>query len=784
MPTQVSNRSKGRHPHPLPTTVVLRIVPRALQTLSLFILIAVAMLRPLVSESYDSDTSTMTQALQAVRDPSPLRTLIFDALILLAAIGAAIAAQLGPERRYRRTGLEWGTALVAVGAVVSCFAAGNKRLAINGAIDWLCGPIAAITLVQLLTRPWRRRILLAAVLASASVQAFQCYSQNLDEFDDTWRHYESIKNEFWARQGVELASGEVALFEARMLAREASGYFTHSNIAGSHLTLCGIVAIGVLLCAIRRAMRGGSWARPVVGALAALWILGAVMLTKSRGAMTAGAVGLLVWLLAWRLRNWLDRHRRKAFGWAWALVAAVLFAMVGYGVIYDRLPGWSLTFRWQYWRTSVDLILDHWITGVGRENFGRHYLQYKPITASEEVSNPHNLFVDAAAEWGIIGLVGMVVMIVGASRMLLQTRAHSSGDDPLPESSPGGKNLASWMLSLLAVVTLGRLPLLGTNDPNYLYYHTVTAGLCWLAGFGCVAAVLFRANGRAAGSDGAIFAGTLIALFTFIIHDLINFALFVPGSATTFFALLGLAIAEKRSTGANSATSVRSGRRWLLNLGIGMAIVTFLTLGLIPVARSGALRVRAEQLEVQRPLDPSTRQRVLDLFHLAEVADPFDPTPLVEQARRLLSPPSVGELSADDRDRGIACLKEAIHRDPHQLKLRRTLTQVFQPKAEGTGAVSDFAAAVEAATEARRLYPQDPKTLVLVGDQVLAYGRATRSADSVLQAVELYSRALELDDARWEGEKFHRLTTTEKTVIRERITQAEQWLAKPIRNRL
>jgi hypothetical protein len=211
---------------------------------------------------------------------------------------------------------------------------------------------------------------------------------------------------------------------------------------------------------------------------------------------------------------------------------------------------------------------------------------------------------------------------------------------------------------------------------------------------------------------------------------------------------------------------------------MGMAIVTVLTFGLIPVARSEALLVRAEQFEAQRPLEPNTRQRVLDLLNQAADADPFDPTPLVEQARWLLSPPSVGETSAKDREWGIACLRDAIRRDPHHLKLRRMLIQVFQRKVEGTGTVADFAVAVEAATAARRLYPQDPKTLVLVGDQVLAFGQAARSVASVLQSVELYSRALELDDARWEGEKFHRLTATEKTTIRERIARAEQWLAK------
>ncbi|GAG22623.1 unnamed protein product, partial [marine sediment metagenome] len=112
-------------------------MPRVIEAISLFVLILVVSLRPLVAETYDSTGSSITAALESVADPSPLRTLVFDLLVLSSACGWLLARAIGPTRRYRRTGLEWGVAIVAIAAVISCLAAGNKRLAVNASIDWL-----------------------------------------------------------------------------------------------------------------------------------------------------------------------------------------------------------------------------------------------------------------------------------------------------------------------------------------------------------------------------------------------------------------------------------------------------------------------------------------------------------------------------------------------------------------------------------------------------------------------------------------------------------------------
>ena len=303
---------------------------RLFQSISLLILLALAVLRPLVSESYDTASDVMTDALCGLSDPTPVVTLIFDALILLATVFLCVGRAMGsPPRRYRWTGIEWGMLLLVIAAGVSCIAAGNKRLAISAALDWLCCPIAALTLVQLLRGSCQRRLLLAAVIATACVQTYQCFDQYFVGHADTWAHYESVKENFWAQQGVDLDSARVELFERRMHAREAQGFLPHSNIAGSYLVLCLLPALGIVLS--RWPLSRGGWVAMTAALLATILIAGAVLLTKSLGAALTAAAALTLWFVLWRMRSWIAARRLKLFVAGWLVALAGAAAVVGHG---------------------------------------------------------------------------------------------------------------------------------------------------------------------------------------------------------------------------------------------------------------------------------------------------------------------------------------------------------------------------------------------------------------------------------------------------------------------
>ena len=822
-----------------------RNVARIIETISLIVLALVVCLRPLIGESYDSAGLSLTTALDAVSDPAPLATLILDLAILLGALGWLIARAIGPDRRYRKTGLEWGAAIILIAAVVSCITAGNQRLAINGAIDWLCLPVLTIALVQLMSRPWHRHVLIVCVLASAVVQSSKCFEDSFIGFDDTQAQYEQIREEIWARQGIPLDSPKVALFEQRLLSREASGFMPHSNLTGSYLVLCGFAAVGWAIGSWRRPCDLRAWIAGLAPFVGAAMIIVAIPLTKSRGAMVAALVGIAFWIVISLLRKWIDANHRNVVAIGWGIVVLGIAATIGHGLYHGSLPGYSLTFRWQYWTASSEMIADHALTGVGRENFGRHYLQYKSIDAAEEVSTPHNLFVQAGAEWGILGLVGLIAMLVGGS--LAVTRPASTEDasperaKPTARDTPPGqkepplrknrrgqrkppvhagaaacteslhrsdsvagawgppsyRRLATWGIPIGIALMLIRIPLLGADDPSYVYYNSVMAGLAWMVGLACFA----PGNGW---RNRVVSTGIAVGVFTFLLHDMINFASFSPGSATTLFALLAVCIAERApvhrlpacvsgkeprkdlsadSTADHAALTPKSPQLrtkalcgWTpVMFGLG-AIVVVMVLAVLPVARMTSTLARARSMlrapgasvMAHTPGDP------LDLAYLdAVAADPLDPTPCVERAQLWFARSADPVRRTNALTVAIESLDEAIQRDPLHIAHRRQLLQIVAALARTTGATEDYQRAVGAAQRVCDLYPADPGGYVSLADIQMESGRVLKSADLVRDALEAYQWALALDAARPAWVTGRGFRPHERAEIERKMRQAE-----------
>jgi len=802
-------------------------VRRAIENLSLFVLIGLVALRPLIGESYDPAGNTLTEALAVVSDPRPLTTLVFDVLILCAACGWLIVRAMGSPRPYRWTGLEWGAAIVAIAGVLSCIFAGDKRPAINATIDWLCLPLLTILLVQLLREPWQRRLLLAAVLASACVSAAQCIDQYYS-FNETWAHYQEIKSDFWARQGVELDSSRVELFEQRMKAREATGFLPQSNVTGAYLVLCLFGGLGLMVTQWRNLNPSGNVLIAILCNVGTALMLVGVALTKSLGAVLSCLAGLVLWFVARRFASWIDAHRARTWLIAWMCVVAGAGAVVGYGWSRGSLPGWSLTFRWQYWQASSELIAEHWTTGVGRENFGGHYLGYKSIESPEEVANPHNLFVQAAADWGLLGFVGILLMILQASFRLVTRCAQGPIDPTLtgvgsaarspPVDNASRWKMMAWTLGLLLVVTIGRMPLLGSANTDFLYYSTVTTGIVWLLGFvvymsGASARADLRSESgagaggsgtgslhRCRGSDctvartdpqsesGAVARGTpvgtavAVGLFAFLVHDMINFAMFVPGSATTFFALLGLCRAERSDepAEAESNVAVSPARRWLpVMAGVG-TLVFVNWIGLIPVARAQS-QLRLAHHAAGTPLSGSIREHpAFRSFVSASASDPFDSTAEIGRAEWLAGLVTMtSKLRMNAMREAVEALTTAMDRDPFNAGIPRMRAKLHLDLAQITGADDEYLSAVEDARRALELYPSNPAGVVLFADMQAAASEALASEKLIREAIFNYERALQLDDQRLSWETLHRMRQREKEAIAERIQELRERVAKP-----
>jgi len=758
-------------------------VARRLETAIFLTLTAIVALRPLIGETYDYHSDAISLALADIGDPTPIRTLLIDSVILLCGIGCLIARAVAPRSVYRRTGLEWGSALLVVAAVVSCATAGQKRLAMTASLDWLCHLVLAIALTQLLWSRVRRRVLLAAVIASATVQTVHCYEQYFVGFDETWATYQAERESFWAKQGVPLDSNRVELFERRMLAREMSGTFYHSNVAGSYLVLCGLAALSWAIASWKhRRLTDSPWAdlARFGSTLCAALMLIAGYLTGSLGAWATGGAGLVCLLLVWGFRDWVGRNRGRLFWAGWATFAVAMLAVVGHGLAHGSLPGSSLNFRWHYWVNSSRMIADHPLTGVGRENFGRHYVFYKPIDSPEEIANPHNLFVQGAAEWGLPGLAGMLVLIFGTSRVLAGVpRTLGSNRDnraaPGAHASNGRAPSAATFVPLLLlgiVVVAGRLALAGSAQVAYLFYTGTVTALAWLVGAACVGGTgPFEED--APQCDHLALVGCFVGVLAFAMHELVNFALFVPGSAITLFALLALCCAH-RDVVATGAKRLTRQRRWLPPVLGSMVLAVVVIIAVLPPVRAARWLRLAESTAGQLAPKSLESQPSNQLFEKAISADPLDSRACEQQINWLRSVASIPQWQAQALQAAEASIRVAIDRDPHSVAWRRRQMHFYLERGRQTGASADFTGAAQAAEAALALYPEHPRGLVALGDCQLAEGEATQNRALLEEAVTSYQRALALDGKRLSWETLQRFTEAEQAGIRTRIDQARR----------
>lgn len=756
-------------------------------------LVLIVALRPLISETYDSSGTPFAEAIPEIAEPSPLRTLVFDSVILgsLAVwffarryVGNSGSRNDKPFESdqslaagYRKTGLEWGLVLLMIAGVVSCASSGNKRLAVNASIDWLCYPALTIALFQLAHREWHRRLILAAIIGTASAQAMQCADQFFITHPQTIEQYERTKFDFWAKQDVEMDSSKVELFERRMLAREASGYLPHSNIAGSQLVLCGLTALGVAVAAWKRTRRRGATPLELLRAtgctIAAAGILAATLLTGSRGAIVSCAIGIAFWIASSVMRAWWVRRPRMTWLELWVGAVLCIGAVIVVGLLRGGLPGASLQFRWEYWTASVRLFADHWLTGVGRENFGRHYLQYKSIASPEEITNPHNLFVQAASDWGLLGLAGIVALLLGVSWIMCVGPSHNASKvrDRETDEDGGPKSLPALYLLVGIALLVTRNGLLGSADPSYRLWSAVSVGVPWFLGSGLI---FFARPGE---TNGPIVRGGIRAgLIALLVHDMINFALFVPATATGFFALLAVALPRRDLQPSGKPIT----RHWTVGLGALAGVALISIVGLWPVAEATAL-IHALRMDrggaFAQPKKPFTRLLATNVTIAAE-ADPLDPTPYVAGMDALLSlAPDSAESSSEERIQLLTeWMERAIRRDPFHLSLHRKRTHLLRASASEQHSATIADQAVESARKTLSLYPQDPQGWMLLGDCLLVAGKCSKSLDLAREAADALRHALTLDDSRPAWETIRRLRDRERKWILERIDATESLL--------
>ncbi|RMF81301.1 MAG: O-antigen ligase domain-containing protein, partial [Planctomycetota bacterium] len=689
-----------------------------------------------------------------------------DALLLiLATIGAALSP---PRLRSWTTA---GVLLLALSVAVSCAAASNKRLAVNAGFDLLAIVLAGCMVARTACARRLAPLIVAAVIAAGGVNAVKCVLQRAYEFDDTLEVWLDRKSQL-AAAGVDVSTTTIQDYERRLRSAEAFGHLTHPNVTAACMTASLGLAVAWLLTRLyARPRTPEDWLVAMLGAALCVVLGVGIALTGSAAAMisSAGAIGLLAVYIAGR--RLIRAHWRACVGALAGVYVLLIACGAAMGVLRGTLPSDSLRFRWQYWTATAKVIASSPWTGVGRENFAAAYVRYKPAEATEEIRNPHNLWLALLAELGIGGLAGGVLLCAAA---LINVGA-ALGSRACGESPRGRRPY--WDAALLATVALAAQAWFsGTpfGSPGIGLLWSVEVGLVFAA---ALAIVLSRADEPAgANARDLIAAGCLVAMLAALVHNLVGFSLLTPAGLSTFVLTVcaGFALHSPHDVAQQRTSSViRS--RLPAAMFAGLAL-THLGLAAIPATRAQQrLAVALERLAAAD--SPPAIAAAVEAARAAVAADRWDAgTPLAigrSILTRALQPGIAPDAQLALLDQAESFVAVARRRDPAATGALRTAARIAWMRSiamRQLGRSRDALEAVRTAdvrwTELTERYPTQPRDRIFAARVAAELWRLTHDDAVRRRAGEHLDAALRIDESR-PPDATARLSTPERQEIAE-----------------
>ena len=671
-------------------------------------------------------------------------------LAMLIVVGLWIASPLfGGRFRFR-----WSWTDAAVVALV--FLVGlsstrglDRRLAINLAWEWAGLGFAYVLARNLPRTRGESTVLAGALVATAvAVSAYGLFQARVE--------IPSLKARFQKNPAQVMLEAKIPADPQHM--RAYADRLIGSNEVFSTFGLANSLAgflVGPLVLVLAMMIRnladekapGSRWG--VIGLAAAplLCILTCLLLTKCRSAWIGLVVALAV--LAWQERRKVPARHLLGAGLAGlGLVAALVAAGLATGRL-DRevltQSPLSMRYRWEYWQGAWGVITEgaqgqaagastFW-SGVGPGNFGSHYLLHKLPQSSEEIQDPHDLFLEVWAIAGFWALLALVAALALAFWNLLGQAAAGPGEDDKARvrlrrrPSEVSRETSPEVSRETSPVVAAALP---AGAPDRLGWLTLSAGL----GLAMVLLV-----GQMNLFQGDLLVRWVILSGSWLLAALLGLGLWrrVPLPATAFGAAVLACVVNLLAAGGIGMPAVALGLWLLIALGLNlrhdrpcgrlreyagrlpafaMAMIWSALAGsfvgaIIPFWRSEAALAVADDALARRPPDFKRAQAA---YEFAEEADRYSPRPWLGDAYlQLLIWESRGSKPEDLRWKKIpALLLKAASppRNPDAWTLhseRALVTRDLLKKLGHTLSPREIiplqASIVEATRTASRLYP-------------------------------------------------------------------------------
>lgn len=626
---------------------------------------------------------------------------------------------------------------------------GDRRAALNLEWEWLAFLASYVPLRVYLARPTGRRLMQQSILVACVVlsawgfwQHFVWYPETSEKFRrlvelqdlkesgemvlrEDREEYDALIGEF----GPDIVgmddTGRAMLWNRVASSTEPIGRFALAN------TLAGLLVVGALgwLHAVWIGWRTWSAWQRLLGGIALVGVVSCLVLTKSRTAWLAFAVGLAAW---WWLKG---RHQAGDSSgrstWKWglglagcvAIVAIAVFALGGLDREVLLEAPKSLQYRWQYWTSTLAMLREQPFLGPGLGNFRQHYLQYKLPVSSEEILDPHNLFLDAWANGGLVGLAGLCTIIVAMALTLWRSFS------PHAKAAAAARKVQSRWLTLLGV---GWATMLLLIAESVLFTAQFDSGEVVLLGMWTVATLLLAKNLSLEIESTTVARASWLGL---TLHLCGAGGIGMPAILQLWVILILLSqepISTKRGDATKSEQADQAGRDLTVSLHrVGavtclMAALACVWTSTLPVlSRTALVHLGEAELYVEGRLDVAQQ-----VFETATKADPLSPEPWRQLAQLHWTRWQREHGPDTEFVLGVEAQQEAIARDPEHANGYRTLGEAWLSKAR----LADDREAAEKAVEALQEAVERHPTSVAIHAQLARALDAAGDTEAVPQA--------------------------------------------------
>lgn len=554
------------------------------------------------------------------------------ALLLVSTVAVA-SALIGGELRLR---FSWADAAVLTLFGLVALSASNavdRRPAINLSWEWVAFGLAYL-LLRSLPRTRNESVALAAALVATAVavSVYGFYQVGV-ELPELQRRYLANSEEALRIVGIAPGSPQQKIFENRLLqSQEPYATFALANSLAGFLVGPLVLMLAMVSETLTRrdpkVSRLGAIAFALPPLLALLYCL---VLTKSRSAFVGLAAAMIV--IAWR--GWC-RVSSKTRLFAFAALVLVLASLGGVAYATGRLDkevltesGKSFRYRRQYWVGTWSAINEspkaYW-RGFGPGNFQAAYLRHKLPDASEEIKDPHNLFLEVwstAGAWAALALVASLLLTLNAillppkrtpdfhTEPALLAEQRRPADPSAPPPSPRWlilSALGGWVLVLL----VGQMNLFSGGE----FERWLILGLAWILAIAFGFPLWHRQP-----LEPAFLAAAALAV---IVNLLAAGGISIPTVALTLWTLLALGL-NLRDDRLCSRLRGPFGRFPAFGAAAALAALIGTFVGqIIPHWKAEAAIADAEEAIRARP---PAFERAESAYGRAKDADPLSPRP-------------------------------------------------------------------------------------------------------------------------------------------------------------